>query len=81
MDDVVRKMHTTSGLLTAIGESTMTVDEAGAATLDFVKSHVPIAGSVPLCGNSIAMDRSFLEALHACARRVLPLPLDRRLHA
>jgi len=61
MDEVVRKMHTTSGLLTEIGQSTMTVDQAGSATLDFVKSHVPIAGSVPLCGNSIAMDRSFLE--------------------
>ncbi len=60
MDDVVRKMHTTSGLLTEIGQSTMTVDQAGSATLDFVRSHVPIAGSVPLCGNSIAMDRSFL---------------------
>ena len=29
MDEVVRRMHTTSGLLTAIGESTLTVDEAG----------------------------------------------------
>ncbi len=60
MDEVERKMHTTSGLPTEIGQSTMTVDQAGTATLDFVKSHVPIGGSVPLCGNSIAMDRSFL---------------------
>ena len=61
MDDVVRRMHTTSGLLTAIGKSTVTVDHAAAATLEFVKSHVPTAGSVPLCGNSIAMDRRFLR--------------------
>ena len=61
MDDVVVRMHTASGLLTAIGESKVTVEEAAAATLEFVKSHVPTAGSVPLCGNSIAMDRSFLK--------------------
>ena len=61
MDDVVRKMHTTSGLLTEIAESTVTVDFAAAATLEFVKSHIPTANSVPLCGNSIAMDRRFLR--------------------
>jgi oligoribonuclease len=61
MDDVVRRMHTTSGLLTAIGKSTVTVEDAAAATLEFLKSQLPTAGSVPLCGNSIAMDRSFLR--------------------
>ena len=61
MDEVVLKMHTTSGLLTAIGESKVTVAEAAAATLDFVKSQVPTPGTVPLCGNSIATDRSFLR--------------------
>jgi oligoribonuclease len=61
MDDVVVKMHTTSGLLTAIGESKVTVAEAAGATLDFVKSQVPTPGTVPLCGNSIATDRSFLR--------------------
>ncbi|MGO9962738.1 MAG: oligoribonuclease [Acidimicrobiales bacterium] len=61
MDDVVRRMHTTSGLLTEIGNSTVTVEYAAAATLEFIKSHVPVAGSVPLCGNSIAMDRRFLR--------------------
>jgi oligoribonuclease len=61
MDEVVRKMHTTSGLLAAIGQSSVTVDEAGAATLEFVKSQIPAPGSVPLCGNSIAMDRRFLR--------------------
>ncbi len=72
MDDVVRKMHTTSGLLTAIGSSTVTVEHAAEATLEFVKSHVPTAGSVPLCGNSIAMDRRFL-------RRYMPA-LDEYFH-
>ncbi|MGO9911981.1 MAG: oligoribonuclease [Acidimicrobiales bacterium] len=60
MDDVVKRMHTSSGLLPLIQSSTVTVEEAGMATLDFVRQHVP-AGETPLCGNSIAMDRSFLR--------------------
>ena len=44
MDDVVRRMHTTSGLLTAIGNSTVTVEYAAAATLEFIKSHVAHGG-------------------------------------
>ena len=60
MDDVVRTMHTKSGLLAAIESSTVTLDEAGAATLDFIKQHVPEPRTVPLAGNSIGMDRRFL---------------------
>ena len=30
-------------------------------TLDFIKLHSPEAGKIPLCGNSIRTDRSFLE--------------------
>ena len=62
MDDVVRKMHTSSGLLAAIGTSTTSIDEAGAATLDFIKNHVPQPQTVPLCGNSIGTDQRFLAA-------------------
>ena len=61
MDDVVRRMHTTSGLLVAIEKSTVTVDEAAAATIEFLKAQLPTPGAIPLCGNSIAMDRSFLR--------------------
>jgi len=61
MDEVVRRMHTTSGLLTAIGKSTVTIEEAAGATIEFLRSHIPVPGSVPLCGNSIAMDRRFLR--------------------
>jgi oligoribonuclease len=61
MDEVVRSMHTQSGLLTAIGESTLALEDAGKATLDFFKQHLPEAGTVPLCGNSIEMDRRFLS--------------------
>jgi oligoribonuclease len=62
MDDVVRKMHTKSGLLAAIESSTVSLADAGAATLDFIKSHVPGPRTVPLAGNSIGMDRRFLAA-------------------
>ena len=62
MDDVVRKMHTKSGLLGAIESSTISLADAGLATLDFIKQHVPEPGAVPLAGNSIGMDRRFLVA-------------------
>jgi oligoribonuclease len=63
MDDVVRTMHTSSGLLPAIEASTVTLDQAGKATLEFIMEHVPEPRTVPLCGNSIGTDRRFL-AIH-----------------
>lgn len=62
MEPFVRDMHTRSGLLPAIDASTVTLDEAGAATLAFIKTHVPVERTVPLCGNSIGTDRRFLDA-------------------
>lgn len=60
MEPVVVEMHTTSGLLDAIRASTTTLEVAGAATLEFIKRHVPEPRTVPLCGNSIGTDRRFL---------------------
>src|SRR5690606_37906116 len=62
MDEVVRVMHTASGLLSAIEASTTTLEEAGAASLAFLRQHVPEPGTVPLCANSIGTDRRFLAA-------------------
>ena len=62
MEDIVRGMHTSSGLLKEIEASTITLEEAGQRTLDYIKTHVPEARSVPLCGNSIGTDRRFLAA-------------------
>jgi len=62
MDPVVVEMHTRSGLLDAIRESTLTLADAGAQTLEFIKAHVTESRRVPLCGNSIGMDRRFLAA-------------------
>jgi oligoribonuclease len=53
-------MHTKSGLLTMIRESTISLEQAGQQTLEFIKAHVPEARTVPLCGNSIGTDRRFL---------------------
>ncbi len=61
MEEIVQRMHTSSGLLEAIGASRVTIDEAVRQTLDFVRSHVPSPGEVPLCGNSIGVDRRFLR--------------------
>jgi oligoribonuclease len=60
MNEVVTKMHTDSGLLEQIKSSTLTLEEAGQQTLEFIKEHCPEAGTVPLCGNSIGTDRRFL---------------------
>jgi oligoribonuclease len=62
MDPVVVKMHTESGLLDQIRSSTVTLEEAGAATLEFLREHIDQPRTVPLCGNSIGMDRRFLTA-------------------
>ncbi len=71
MSKVVRDMHTTSGLLKELA-SGITLAEAEAQTLDYVRTHVPGAKKAPLCGNSIATDRSFLA-------RDMPA-LDAHLH-
>ena len=60
MDDFVTAMHTRSGLLDAIAASTLTLEEAGAQTLEFLKLHIPEPRTVPLAGNSIGTDRRFL---------------------
>jgi len=60
MNEVVMRMHTDSGLLEQISSSTLTLEEAGRQTLEFIKEHCPDAGTVPLCGNSIGTDRRFL---------------------
>ena len=62
MDPVVVEMHTRSGLLDSIRASTISLADAGAQTLEFIKSQVTEARKVPLCGNSIGMDRRFLAA-------------------
>jgi oligoribonuclease len=56
---VVRDMHTNSGLLAEL-PSGVTLAEAQELVLAYVRLHVPESRKVPLCGNSIATDRSFI---------------------
>ena len=63
MDEVVVRMHTESGLLERIRTSDLSLADAGARTLEFLREHIPEPRSVPLCGNSIGTDRRFL-AVH-----------------
>jgi len=59
MPDVVRAMHTSSGLLAAL-EGGVDLATAENAVLDYVREHVPEAGKAPLAGNSVGTDRVFL---------------------
>ena len=59
MHEVVREMHTASGLLGELA-SGLTLAEAQEMVLGYIRGHAPELRKVPLCGNSIATDRSFL---------------------
>ena len=59
MPDVVREMHTSSGLLDELADG-VTMDEAQQIVLSYVREHVPEAGKAPLAGNSVGTDRGFL---------------------
>ncbi|HEX4817435.1 MAG TPA: oligoribonuclease [Nonomuraea sp.] len=59
MSEVVREMHTSSGLLPELG-SGVTLSEAESVVLDYIRRHVPEPKRAPLCGNSIGTDRTFI---------------------
>ncbi|MHA4814390.1 oligoribonuclease [Streptomyces aculeolatus] len=60
MPDVVRAMHTASGLLDELAGGT-TLADAERQVLDYVREFVPEPGRAPLCGNSVGTDRGFLS--------------------
>ncbi|OKJ06022.1 oligoribonuclease [Kitasatospora sp. CB01950] len=60
MPEVVREMHTASGLLDELADG-LTMAEAQEQVLAYIRQHVPEAGKTPLCGNSVATDRGFLS--------------------
>ncbi|HWC81308.1 MAG TPA: oligoribonuclease [Pseudonocardiaceae bacterium] len=72
MPDVVRDMHARSGLTEEVRQSTVSLAAAEQLVLDYIRAHVPDAGSAPLAGNSIATDRGFIA-------RDMP-ELDAHLH-
>jgi oligoribonuclease len=68
----VRDMHASSGLTEAVRAATVTLGGAEQTVLDYVTSHVADPKTAPLCGTSIATDRSFIA-------RDMPA-LDEHLH-
>lgn len=71
MDDYVRNMHTTSGLINEF-DNGLELEDAEAQVLDYIKKYVPTAKLSPLAGNTIGTDRMFIS-------RYMP-NLDAHLH-
>lgn len=71
MDPFVVNMHTESGLITEIPNG-VTLDEATAQVLAYVKQHIPDERKSPLAGSSVYVDRMFLA-------KYMP-ELDQHLH-
>lgn len=60
MREVVRTMHTTSGLLEALPTG-LTMEAAREQVMAYVTERVPDTRKAPLAGNSVGTDRVFLE--------------------
>jgi len=60
MPEVVRQMHTTSGLLDELAGGT-TLAAAEEQVMAYIREHVSEPGKAPLCGNTVGTDRGFLS--------------------
>ena len=59
MNDFVRDMHVSSGLLEELAEG-ISMADAEQQVLDYIKDHCPDGSRPPLAGNTVATDRAFL---------------------
>jgi oligoribonuclease len=57
---VVAEMHASSGLTDEVRTSVVTIAQAQAQVLDYIRAFAPQPGTAPLCGNSIGTDRGFI---------------------
>jgi oligoribonuclease len=71
MNDFVREMHTTSGLINEFANG-LDLADAEAQVLEYIKQYIPEPRQAPLAGNSIGTDRMFIN-------RYMPA-LDQHLH-
>jgi len=71
MNDFVREMHTSSGLINEF-DSGVALEDAQQIVLEYIKRFVPEARTAPLAGNTIGTDRMFIN-------RYMP-ELDSHLH-
>ena len=62
MNDFVRAMHTSSGLLEDLKTDAVSMEEATEQVLSYIKRFVPQEGKALLAGNSVGTDKMFLEA-------------------
>ena len=61
MNDFVRQMHTSSGLLDELPTGT-TMEDAQQQVLDYIRRFIPTPKKALLAGNSVGTDKMFLEA-------------------
>ena len=61
MNEFVRQMHTSSGLLDEL-PSGITMEDAQQQVLDYIRCFVPTPKKALLAGNSVGTDKMFLEA-------------------
>lgn len=61
-DDVVTRMHTANGLFDDIERSKFSIFDAEKQMIDLLERNGAADRSSPLCGNSIYLDRAFIEA-------------------
>ena len=61
MDDFVRDMHTSSGLVDEWNRSGLSLDEAQKQVVDYVSRFLPRHGKAHLAGNSVGSDKKFLD--------------------
>lgn len=59
MNDFVRDMHVTSGLLEEL-DAGITMEDAQEQILAYIKKYVPQPNKAPLAGNSVGTDKNFL---------------------
>lgn len=59
MNDFVREMHTSSGLITEIPNG-ISIQEAEKEIMAYLESAGTVAGKSPLAGNSVSVDRNFI---------------------
>lgn len=71
MSDEVKELLAPHGLLDEVRQSRITLHEAEEQTLEVIKKYCP-ENEVPLCGNSVWVDRNYL-------RRYMP-KIDKYLH-
>lgn len=62
MNDFVTNMHTTSGLLDKIEQSSISLAQAEQMMIDYVAQFNIAPNSSPICGNNVSFDKNFIDA-------------------